>query len=86
MPNYKEIPALISNRTPFKGNSVSGHLIDNGALGDDYEVWSYSTKIASTNDFFYGQWWISPDTYSKTTSRIQNIVREIARIEGYNPQ
>ena len=78
MPNYKEIPRLISNRVPFKGNSVSARLD-----GSEYQVISYSTKIASTNDFFYGQWWISPETYSKTTSRIQNIVREIARIEGY---
>ena len=81
MANYKEIPRLISKRVPFKGSSVSARFD-----GSEYQIISYSTKIASTNDFLYGQWWISPETYSKTTSRIQNIVREIARIEGYNPQ
>ena len=85
MATYKEIPELLSNREPFRGNSVSAHYD-----GTEYQVMSYGTKIASIksnviNTYYYGltpeRWWISPETYSKTTSRIQNIVREIDRLE-----
>ena len=74
MTNYDMMTGLISNREPFQGNSVSAHYD-----GTEYQVWSYSTKIASIN--WPERWWISPETYSKTTSRIQNIVREIDRVE-----
>ena len=74
MPTYEEIPALISNREAFRGNSVSAHYD-----GTAYQVWSYSTKIASIN--WPGCWWVDSRVYSKTTSRIQNIVREIDRVE-----
>ena len=75
MPTYEKMPALLSNRVPFRGNSVSGHYNEYG----EYQVWSYRTKIASIT--FPERWWINPNTYSKTTSRIQNIVREIDRVE-----
>ena len=74
MTPYKDIPELISNREPFRGNSVSAHYD-----GTEYQVMSYNTKIASIN--WPERWWINPETYFKTTSRIQNIVREIDRIE-----
>ena len=74
MTNYDMMTGLISNREPFQGNSVSAHYD-----GTEYQIWSYSTKIASIN--WPERWWINPNTYSKTTSRIQNIVREIDRIE-----
>ena len=74
MTPYKDIPAIISNRVPFRGNSVSAHYD-----GTEYQVWSYDTIIASIN--WPERWWINPNTYSKTTSRIQNIVREIDRVE-----
>ena len=74
MTPYEDMPRLLSNREPFRGNSVSAHYD-----GTEYQVWSYSTKIASIN--WPERWCISPETYSKTTSRIQNIVREIDREE-----
>ena len=74
MPTYEEMPAIISNRVPFRGNSVSARYD-----GTEYQVMSYDTIIASIN--WPERWWINPKTYSKTTSRIQNIVREIDRVE-----
>ena len=74
VPTYKDIPKLISNREAFRGNSVSARYD-----GTEYQVISYNTKVASIN--WPERWWISPETYSKTTSRIQNIVREIDRVE-----
>ena len=74
MTPYKDIPKLISNREPFRGNSASAHYD-----GTEYQVISYNTKVASIN--WPERWWISPETYSKTTSRIQNIVREIDRVD-----
>ena len=74
VPTYEEIPALISNRTPFQGNSVSAHYD-----GTEYQVMSYNTVIASIN--WPERWWHNLKTYSQTTSRIQNIVRDIDRVE-----
>ena len=74
MTPYKDIPKLISNREPFRGNSVSAHYD-----GTEYQVRSYNTIVASIN--WPERWWINPNTYSKTTSRIQNIVRDIDRVE-----
>ena len=71
---YEDIPELISNRKPFRGNSVSAHYD-----GTEYQVWSYNTKVASIN--WPERWWIDTRVYSKTTSRVQNIVREIDRVE-----
>jgi len=76
VPTYKEMPALISKRIPFRGVSVSARW-DN----DEYQVISFNTKIASIDDKWSGVWWINKETYSCTTSRIQNIVRKIAAEE-----
>ena len=74
VPTYDEIPDIISNRVPFRGNSVSAHYD-----GTEYQVMSYNIKVASIN--WPERWWIDTRVYSKTTSRIQNIVREIDRVE-----
>ena len=74
VPTYDEMTELLSNRVPFRGNSVSARYD-----GTEYQVMSYNTIIASIN--WPERWWINPNTYSKTTSRIQNIVREIDRVE-----
>ena len=75
VPTYEEIPALISNRKPFRGHSASAQYD-----GTEYQVISYGIRIAQIT-IGRNDWWISPNTYSKTTSRIQNIVREIDRVE-----
>ena len=74
MPTYDEMTGLLGNREPFRGNSVSARYD-----GTEYQVWSYDTKIASIN--WPERWWIDTRVYSKTTSRIQNIVREIDTLE-----
>ena len=74
VPTYEELPDIISNRVPFRGNSVSARY-----NGTEYQVMSYNTIIASIN--WPERWWIDTRVYSKTTSRIQNIVREIDTLE-----
>ena len=74
MTPYNEMTELINNREPFRGNSVSAHYD-----GTEYQVWSYGIKIASSN--WPERWWIDTRVYSKTTSRIQNIVRDIDTLE-----
>ncbi len=74
MPNYKEITGLIQERKPFRGNSVTAHYD-----GTEYQVMSYDTIIASIN--WPEHWWIDTRKHSKTTSRIQNIVRDIDTLE-----
>lgn len=69
---YREIPRLISCHEPFTGNSASARWTDSGV----YEVISYSTVIAT---YTPGTGWNIPDEYhSRTTSRLQNIVRSVA--------
>lgn len=69
---YRDIPYLISYREPFTGNSASARWTSSGV----YEVLSYSTTIAT---YTPGTGWNVPDKhYSRTTSRIQNLVRRIA--------
>ena len=72
---YEEIPALIKKREPFRGHSVSAQYD-----GTQYQVISYGIRIAQIT-IGRNDWWINPNIYSKTTSRIQNIVREIDRVE-----
>ena len=74
MTTYEEMTELISNRKPFRGNSASAHYD-----GTEYQVISYDTIIASIN--WPERWRIDTRVYSKTTSRIQNIVREIDRVD-----
>lgn len=69
---YRDMPHLISRREPFTGNSASAQWNSNGV----YEVRSYSTVIAT---YTPEDGWNVPDKhYSRTTSRLQNIVRKVA--------
>lgn len=68
MDNYKTIPERLENRQAFRGNSLTGLW-----LGDTYTVISYDTPIAWLKAG--GKREVSPDFYSVTTSRHQNIIR-----------
>lgn len=73
--NYTNISLAVAFCLPFAGNSASGEFeSDDENGGGVYRVYSYGTLIAWKNDR-EGSFWISPTRYSKTTSRIQNIVR-----------
>jgi len=66
---YADMLDKIRGREPFTGNSAKGIRYDDG----DYVVVSYDTVIAR---FEGGVVWVSGEFYSKTTSRLQNLVRE----------
>jgi hypothetical protein len=70
--NYEQIAVAVAKRRPFVGNSSWGELgkDDDGYF---YRVYSYRTLIAEMRGG--GNVWVSDVRYSKTTSRIQNIVR-----------
>ena len=69
---YHDMPRLLTRREPFKGNSASASWNSQGC----YEVRSYSTVIAT---YTPGTGWNIPEEYySRTTSRLQNLVRRIA--------
>lgn len=69
---YRDMPGLISRRREFTGNSARARWTDSGA----YEVISYATTIAT---YTPGTGWNIPDEYhSRTTSRLQNLVRQVA--------
>jgi len=57
-----EMIKYIENKEPFTGSSVSATL-DNGV----YSIFSYSTKIYSSDGYFDNK------KYSSTTSKIQNM-------------
>lgn len=69
---YHAIPYKLICREPFTGNSASARWTDSGT----YEVISYRTVIAT---YTPGTGWNVPEEYySRTTSRLQNIVRSVA--------
>lgn len=69
---YRDMPGLLSRREPFNGNSARARWTDSGV----YEVYSYRTTIAT---YTPGTGWNIPEEYySRTTSRLQNLVRRIA--------
>lgn len=69
MDNYKTIETKLKNYQPFTGNSLTAIL-----EGDEYSVYSYSTKIARCS---LGVMWheVSPVKYSQTTTRQQNLIK-----------
>ena len=70
--SYKDMPGLISRQMEFIGNSARARWTSDGV----YEVLSYATVIAT---YTPGEGWNIPEEYhSRTTSRLQNIVRKIA--------
>lgn len=74
--NYSEVEDAIRERREFRGNSCQGVFIDG-----DYVVLSYNTVIAKATRCVVagaerdGELWVNPKGYSKTTSRLQNIVK-----------
>lgn len=66
--NYRQIENALIARDNFDGNSASAKWV-----GSEYRVISYSTLIARIGSG--GEVWISPVRYSRTTSRLQNIVK-----------
>lgn len=75
-PNYKQIEALLASKKEFKGNSLKARVEENG----EYVVISYNTVIAS---FIEGVWWINPRKYSVTTTKQQNLIKRVARLDGW---
>ena len=71
MDNYKAIEQKLARLESFKGNSLQGFND-----GHTYAIYSYNTLIANRwLDSGRGETWISPDKYSVTTSRHQNLVK-----------
>lgn len=68
--SYREIPVYIKAREPFRGNSCYGAWTS----PTTYAVFSYSTMIAEYDDL-RGVWSLDETYYSRTTSRLQNIIR-----------
>ena len=67
--NYNSIKELIRDRVSFRGNSVVAIKYSH-----KYEVYSYDTLILSiSKDSTY----FNTKYYSRTTSRLQNIIKEI---------
>lgn len=69
--SYQDMPGLLSRRREFTGNSASARW-----TGETYQVRSYSTVIATYSTAT--GWTVPEDYYSRTTTRLQNIVRRIA--------
>ena len=67
---YEDMPEKIRARVPFKGNSVTGVWVSDTM----YAVVSYGTIIATWDNEVV---WVDPQKYSKTTSRIQNMVKTV---------
>ncbi len=78
--SYRLIPSAIRALQDFRGNSVSGLMERVGcpACGvvKHYVVYSYSTKIFS-HCLGCGQAYLTARKFSRTTSKIQNIIRGI---------
>ena len=69
--NYSEMPYLLEIKSAFKGNSVEAKWIDN-----EYVIFSYNTIILRLRaDGEVLSW--DGGYYSQTTSRLQNILRDI---------
>lgn len=66
--NYEEIASAVERRLGFDGNSATG-FYDRGV----YVVQSYGTVIAAFDGYDYT---LNSTKYSRTTSRLQNIVRK----------
>jgi hypothetical protein len=74
MDNYRTIERKLATLTPFNGNSLRATW-ELGADGGEYVVYSYQTEIARFLPSFGGEYWVSPDKYSVTTSRQQNLIK-----------
>lgn len=65
--NYRQIEGALARREEFKGNSCHAYWD-----GTQYRVISYSTLVATSEN---GVGWVTPQKYSVTTSKLQNIIR-----------
>lgn len=63
-------------REPFKADSISGRTV----LGPSYVIRSYSTPIAL---YYKGQWYLTNEKFSQTTSTQQSALRLILNEVGY---
>lgn len=68
---YSNISRYIDDCIPFIGNSTKGIIVDNKYLVYSYDTIIYSKHLATSKIFF------NEEYYSSTTSRLQNIIREI---------
>ena len=70
--NYTQVERAIRNLENFEGNSCFGQWV-----GDVYLITSYRTTIGRVERFSNGVIVsnLNTDYYSKTTSRLQNIIR-----------
>lgn len=71
---YRDIPALVEQRAPFRGNSMHGGVDHEG----NYIVWSYDTIIGW--DFGHGLK-VRDDHFSVTTSRQQTMLRRCGAVD-----
>ena len=72
-PNYIDIRQLLADRREFvHARSMRAELV-----GNLYVVWSYSTVIGMY-DFNADTWTINTRKYSVTTSKQQNILKNVA--------
>ena len=78
--NYQEMRLAIQNLAPFKGNSVQG--IWEGSM---YLVYSYSTVILEVDDKT-GEYRFNSKKYSRTTSRLQSIIRQDMELKKIKPK
>ena len=67
--NYRQIENHLAQLLPFNGNSCHSFWD-----GDTYKVYSYSTLIASADGMT--EQWVTPERYSVTTSRLQNLIKK----------
>lgn len=77
-PNYRQIEQMLTSHTPF----IHGHSMSAERTAEAYIIYSYDTEIARYS-FADGEWTLNPRRYSVTTSKQQNIVRRVARAQGY---
>lgn len=78
--NYRQIPSLLSEHKPFKGNSMSAEIVQTELSDPIYIVKSYRTTILIKN-LATGDITFDETKYSATTSRHQNLIR--ANVKGF---
>lgn len=82
-----ELTGILSRREAFTASNLEGRR--GGAMWDgrlpreyrpmlqraDYVIYSYSTPVA-WRDTLDGLWFVPPETYSQSTTRQQNMIRQ----------
>jgi hypothetical protein len=70
---YKDMEHKLYRRIPFTGNSARAVIVVDRMGLTEYQVWSYQTLIATWPDV--GMKTIDVDKYSKTTGRLQHLIK-----------